>query len=143
MGCAHCGHDDYTLVSCDYSNATITAICAKCRLPWKEKEYRTACGHKLTDCTCENPYEAAEERYRKFCGASSRAWRSLGTEGGEHMIGIGIKVDGVEMPEEFTACVAAAIQEKWTYLLADAERIARRALESAREERRRVSSGPA
>lgn len=138
VGCSSCGHDDYTLVSRDYSNTTITAICAKCRLPWKEAEYREECGHKVEDCTCEDPYEVAEERYRKFCAGSSRAWRSLGSEGGEHMIGLGVKVDGAYMPEEFTGYVAAAIQERWTYILADAERIARRALEAAREERSRV-----
>ena len=143
-GCSSCGHDDFTRAYRIGPNDPVPGlICAKCRLPWKEAEYRQECGHKITDCTCADPYEVAEERYRAFCTGSSRAWRSLGTEGGEHTIGLGVKVDGVYMPEEFTGYMAAAIQEKWTYLLADAERIARRALESAREERRRVSSGPA
>ena len=138
-GCSSCGHDDSALqrIATAYNQSTNILICAKCRLPWREAEYREECGHKLTDCTCEDPYEAAEERYRKFCAGSSRAWRSLGAEGGEHEIGLGIRVDGVDMTEEFTGYMAAAIQEKWTYLLADAERIARRALGAAREERSR------
>ena len=135
IGCSSCGHDDYTVPRSAHS---LLQVCAKCRLPWCGVEYREECGHKVEDCTCADPYEEAEERYRKFCSGSARAWRSLGAEGGEHMINLGIKVDGVYMPEEFTGYMAAAIQEKWTYLLADAERIARRSLEAAREERGRV-----
>lgn len=114
--------------------------CAKCNMPWKESAYCGKCEHKVEDCICENPFEVAEERYRKFCADSSRAWRSLGTEGGEHMINLGIQVDGVGMTEEFVSYVAAAIQEKWTHLLSDAERIARRSVEAAREERSRVGA---
>ena len=141
IGCAGCGHDDFTRAyRVSFNDPVPGLICAKCRLPWREAEYREECGHRVEDCACVDPYEAAEERYRKFCSGSSRAWRSLGTERCEHEIGLGIKVDGAEMPVEFTGYVAAAIQEKWTYLLSDAERIARRALEAAREERR-VANG--
>ena len=140
IGCAGCGHDDFTRAyRVSFNDPVPGLICAKCRLPWKEAEYREECGHKLDDCTCEDPYEVAEERYRKFCAGSSRAWRSLGAEEGTRTVNISISIDGVVASEEFTACVGAAIQEKWTYILVDAERIARRALEAAREERSRAS----
>ena len=140
IGCAYCGHDDFTRAfRVSASSPLPPLICAKCRLPWEGTEYRTACGHKVDDCTCNDPYEAAEERYRKFCAASSRAWRSLGTEEGTYNITMGISVDGVDLPNEFVGYMAAAIQEKWTYLLSDAERIARRSVEIAREEGRRAN----
>ena len=138
IGCAHCGHDENGVLASFVQGGGMMLRCAKCNMPWREAEYREECGHKLDDCTCEDPYEVAEERYRKFCSDSSRAWRSLGAEEGTRTTNLGISIDGVVASEEFNAYMVAAFQEKWTYLLSDAERIARRALEVAREEKVRA-----
>ena len=138
-GCNFCGYSvPYRPYRVSADSPIPALICAKCQRLWKETQYRVACGHKVEDCTCVDPFEAAEERYRKFCVGSSRAWRSLGTEDGTYNITMGISVDGVHLPDEFVGYMAAAIQEKWTYLLSDAERIARRSVEVAREERVRA-----
>jgi hypothetical protein len=50
-----------------------------------------------------------------------------------------VGINDEEASEEFVGYIAAAIGEKWAMLLSDAERIARRALEAAREERSRAS----
>ena len=136
-GCISCGHDECDVLPSIIQNDGMMIRCVKCNMPWREVDYCSDCGHKLDDCTCRDPYQEAEDRYRKFCDASSRIWRLLGTEDGTYILKLGISVDGVELPIEFVGYIAAAIQEKWTYLLSDAERIARRALGAAREERSR------